>query len=205
VNPAHRHAPNGLGGAGPPLSLPGRRRTSHVRSIPGGRNPYDLARWVWPEATGRPRSISLVERGPRLLTPHPASQIVSLTLRAPGRTCPWIVTLFHPIEFMFAKTTCSPSSCETPDNGPHQQYSRQGGHPRRTASCSGAGRSSRARPSVSLSRAPAPSWTVRQRSRVCPHPGGAGRQREVDEAVIRAEVCPSRPVPRSFPRRRAGP
>ncbi len=35
-----------------------------------GGIPHDLVIWVWPEATGRPRIISLVTRGPRLLTCH---------------------------------------------------------------------------------------------------------------------------------------
>nr|BFE38884.1 hypothetical protein GCM10010200_111350 [Actinomadura rugatobispora] len=35
----------------------------------------DLAKWARPEATGRPQTITPVERGPRTLTSNPASQI----------------------------------------------------------------------------------------------------------------------------------
>ena len=70
---AQPHAPNGLGRTGPRRTRPRGGDTDPVRGpIPGGRFPYDLARWVRPEATGRPRIITPVERGPRTLAPYSA-------------------------------------------------------------------------------------------------------------------------------------
>ncbi|WP_406497401.1 AAA family ATPase [Streptomyces sp. NBC_01604] len=74
--PTQPHAPNGLGRTGPRRTQPRNGDTDPVRgSGPGGRFPHDLATWVRPEATGRPRTITPMERGPRTLAPYPASQI----------------------------------------------------------------------------------------------------------------------------------
>ncbi|EFL24312.1 hypothetical protein SSOG_04026 [Streptomyces himastatinicus ATCC 53653] len=73
---AQPHAPNGLGRTGPRRTQPRGSDTHPVRGpSPGGRLPHDLAICARPEATGRPRTITPVERGPRTLAPYPASQI----------------------------------------------------------------------------------------------------------------------------------
>nr|BFE29059.1 hypothetical protein GCM10010200_013100 [Actinomadura rugatobispora] len=46
----------------------------------------DLARWARPEATGRPQTITPVERGPRTPTSNPASQIALLKVQRRTQT-----------------------------------------------------------------------------------------------------------------------
>ncbi|MBZ9639107.1 class I adenylate-forming enzyme family protein [Streptomyces sp. PSKA30] len=81
----HRHVPNGLGRTGPPLSHRGRRRVSRTRSVPGGRIPSRPGLGACSEAAERPRTISLVERGPRTLATHLAPQVALSNLCTPHR------------------------------------------------------------------------------------------------------------------------
>jgi hypothetical protein len=67
-----------LGALVPGAGIPGAaaRILCVVRSREAG-SLCDLAPWARPAAAGRPRAISLVERGPRTLAPFPASQIAA--------------------------------------------------------------------------------------------------------------------------------
>jgi hypothetical protein len=59
----------GAGIPGPAARIPYVIRSREASSL------HDLAQRARPAAAGRPRPISLVERGPRTLAPFPAAQI----------------------------------------------------------------------------------------------------------------------------------
>nr|BFE30878.1 hypothetical protein GCM10010200_031290 [Actinomadura rugatobispora] len=66
----------------------------------------DLAKWARPEATGRPQTITPVERGPRTLTSNPASQIALPKVQRRTQS----VKSDHLITHMFTQPTSQANS-----------------------------------------------------------------------------------------------